>query len=127
MSPLLDFLVLRKNRVMCSQRRAQVEQWKRTLHFPETLFTITFSVIGKRSNTAHTGLGTMLRSSGSIPYTSTNCQLGCRPNCLRNWKKRKKQGKNFYNREITNVYILCIWYTKGNGRYEYYWCSIRIM
>lgn len=25
MSPLLDFLILRKNRVMCSQRRAQVE------------------------------------------------------------------------------------------------------
>lgn len=50
--------------------------------------TFTFSVIGKRSSTAHTGLGTMLSSSGSIPQTSTNCQSGCIPNCLRNWKRK---------------------------------------
>jgi hypothetical protein len=47
----------------------------------------TFSVTGKSSRTAHTGLGTMLRSSGSIPYTSPNCQVGSKPNCRRNLGK----------------------------------------
>ncbi len=47
----------------------------------------TFSVTGNRSSTAHTGLGTMLRSSGSSPYTSPNCQVGLIPKQLTNYTK----------------------------------------
>lgn len=45
----------------------------------------TLSVTGKSSSTAHTGLGTMLRSSGSNPYTSPNCQVGFIPKQLTNY------------------------------------------
>lgn len=47
----------------------------------------TFSVIGKSKSTAHTGLGTKLRTSGSRPYTSPNCQVGTKPSCLKNLKR----------------------------------------
>lgn len=47
----------------------------------------TFSVTGNRRSTAHTGLGTMLRSSGSNPYTSPNCQVGFIPKQLTNYTK----------------------------------------
>lgn len=56
---------------------------------------VTFSVTGKSSSTAHTGLGTMLRSSGSSPYTSPNCQVGFKPKQLTNCKQAdvKPEGK----------------------------------
>lgn len=46
----------------------------------------TFAVIGKSKSTAHTGLGTKLRTSASKPYTSPNCQVGTKPS----WRKNLK-------------------------------------
>lgn len=51
----------------------------------------TFSVTGKRSSTAHTGRGTMLRSSGSNPYTSPNCQVDFIPKELTNYNEFKSR------------------------------------
>lgn len=47
----------------------------------------TFSVIGNRNRSAHTGLGTMLRGTGSNPHTSPNFQVGFIPKQLTNYTK----------------------------------------